>query len=39
VNVDPFDSRLDDEMERARLRRLFDQGLDSVIGYALPIKT
>jgi uncharacterized protein (DUF2126 family)/transglutaminase-like putative cysteine protease len=38
VNVDPFDSRLDDEMERARLRRLFDQGLDSVIGYALPIK-
>jgi transglutaminase-like putative cysteine protease len=27
VNVDPFDSRLDDEMERARLRRIFDQGL------------
>jgi uncharacterized protein (DUF2126 family) len=38
VNVDPFDSRLDDEMERARLRRVFDQRLDSVIGYALPIK-
>jgi uncharacterized protein (DUF2126 family)/transglutaminase-like putative cysteine protease len=38
VNVDPFDSRLDDEMERARLRRVFDQKLDSVVGYALPIK-
>jgi uncharacterized protein (DUF2126 family)/transglutaminase-like putative cysteine protease len=38
VNVDPFDSRLDDELERARLRRVFEQKLDSVIGYALPIK-
>ncbi len=38
VNVDPFDSRLDDELERARLRRVFDQKLDSVVGYALPIK-
>ncbi len=38
VNVDPFDSRLDDELERTRLRRVFDQGLDSVIGYVLPIQ-
>jgi len=38
VNVDPFDSRLDDEMERARLRRVFVQGLDSVVGYLLPLK-
>jgi uncharacterized protein (DUF2126 family) len=38
VNVDPFDSRLDDEMERARLRRVFTEKLDSVVGYALPIK-
>lgn len=30
VNVDPFDSRLDDEMERARLRRVFEARLDSV---------
>jgi uncharacterized protein (DUF2126 family) len=37
VNVDPFDSRLDDEMERARLRRVFEQGLDSIVGYALPL--
>ena len=26
VNVDPFDARLDDEMERERLRRVFTQG-------------
>ena len=38
VNVDPFDSRLDDEMERARLRRVFKQGLDSAVGYLLPLK-
>ncbi|SAK45260.1 transglutaminase domain-containing protein [Caballeronia pedi] len=37
VNVDPFDSRLSDELERARLRRVFDAGLSSVTGYALPI--
>ncbi|WP_442975169.1 transglutaminase family protein, partial [Salmonella enterica] len=33
VNVDPFDARLDDELERARLRKVFDQGLTKVIGY------
>ena len=38
VNVDPFDSRLDDELERARLRRIFTQGLDSPVGYLLPLK-
>jgi uncharacterized protein (DUF2126 family) len=38
VNVDPFESRLDDEMERARLRRVFGQGLDHAVGYALPIR-
>jgi uncharacterized protein (DUF2126 family) len=38
VNVDPLDSRLDDEMERARLRRVFGQGLESVVGYALPLR-
>ena len=37
VNVDPFDARLDDEMERDRLRRVFSQQLDSVVGYALPL--
>ncbi|MFM7532850.1 MAG: DUF2126 domain-containing protein, partial [Rubrivivax sp.] len=38
VNVDPFESRLDDELERARLRRVFAQGLGSVVGYALPLR-
>ncbi|MEI6734338.1 MAG: transglutaminase family protein [Comamonadaceae bacterium] len=38
INVDPFNSRLDDEMERARLRRVFEQKLDSVVGYVLPVK-
>ncbi|KVN11645.1 IMP dehydrogenase [Burkholderia stagnalis] len=38
VNVDPFDARLDDELERARLRKVFEQKLDSVVGYVLPIK-
>ena len=38
VNVDPFESKLEDEMERIRLRRIFDQGLEHEVGYALPIK-
>ncbi len=38
VNVDPFDARLDDELERARLRRVFAQKLDSVVGYVLPLQ-
>ena len=38
VNVDPFDSKLEDEMERSRLRRVFAQKLESVVGYVLPIK-
>ncbi len=37
VNVDPFNSKLDDPMERERLRKVFAQGLDSVIGYVLPV--
>jgi uncharacterized protein (DUF2126 family)/transglutaminase-like putative cysteine protease len=37
VNVDPFDSRLDDELERVRLRRVFGQQLGAVVGYALPL--
>jgi len=38
VNVDPFDARLDDELERARLRRVFAQRLDAPVGYLLPLK-
>jgi len=38
INVDPFKSNLDDEMERTRLKRIFTQKLDTVIGYVLPIE-
>ena len=38
VNVDPFESKLDDELERVRLRRIYDQGLTHTVGYALPLK-
>ena len=38
INVDPFDARLDDELERARLHRVFTQGLDTTVGYLLPLK-
>jgi uncharacterized protein (DUF2126 family)/transglutaminase-like putative cysteine protease len=36
-NVDPHQSKLDDPQERARLAKVFEQGLDSVIGHVLPI--
>lgn len=36
-NTDILDAKLRDPMERTRLRRLFEQGLDQTIGYALPI--
>src|SRR6266446_3740099 len=37
VNVDPLDSRLEDPMERARLAKIFEQGLGEVVGHVLPI--
>jgi uncharacterized protein (DUF2126 family)/transglutaminase-like putative cysteine protease len=37
VNVDPFDARLDDSLECARLLRVFTHGLGNVVGHALPI--
>jgi uncharacterized protein (DUF2126 family)/transglutaminase-like putative cysteine protease len=37
TNVDPFDARLADELERERLRRVFTQGLDAVVGHVLPV--
>ncbi|WP_341911236.1 transglutaminase family protein [Ferrovibrio terrae] len=37
VNVDPFQSHLKEPEERARLARIFEQGLDKVVGYALPL--
>lgn len=37
INVDPFNAKLDDPLERERLRKVFHQGLDKVIGCVLPI--
>jgi len=37
INVDPFDSELKDPLERARLVKIFEQGLDKVIGHVLPV--
>jgi uncharacterized protein (DUF2126 family) len=38
VNVDVRDSRVDDEMERARIARVFERGLGNVVGHTLPIR-
>ncbi|GHT83711.1 IMP dehydrogenase [Betaproteobacteria bacterium] len=37
VNVTPFDARLDDALERDRLRRVFERGLTQITGHVLPI--
>jgi len=37
TNVDPFDSKLENEEDRKRLAEVFEQGLDKVVGYALPL--
>ncbi len=37
ANVDPFDARLSDPLERDRLRKVFSQGLDKVVGHVLPV--
>jgi uncharacterized protein (DUF2126 family) len=38
TNVDPFDSKLEDELERKRLLQVFTQGLKHIVGYALPLR-
>jgi len=37
-NVDPFDARLADPLERERLRTVFEQGLDKTVGWVLPLE-
>jgi uncharacterized protein (DUF2126 family)/transglutaminase-like putative cysteine protease len=37
ANVDPFDSKLKDPLERARLAKIFEQGLDKIVGHVLPV--
>ncbi len=36
-NVDPFDSRVDDPLERERLMKVFTQGLGHTVGHVLPL--
>ena len=38
VNVDPFDAKLEDAEERARLLKVFRHGLARPIGYVLPVQ-
>lgn len=38
INVDPADSRLTDAEERTRLRRVFERGLNELVGYVLPLQ-
>jgi uncharacterized protein (DUF2126 family) len=37
-NVDALENKLDDAQERARLAKLFSDGLEKVVGHALPIE-
>jgi uncharacterized protein (DUF2126 family) len=37
TNVDPFDARLSDKLERDRIRKVFTQGLEKVVGHVFPI--
>ena len=37
INLDPFDARLEDPQERARLVRVFGQGLERTAGHVLPL--
>jgi uncharacterized protein (DUF2126 family) len=38
INVDPLKSNLADPEECARLAKVFEQGLDKIVGYALPLR-
>ena len=37
-NLDPHDNKLEDPMERMRLARVFDRGLDVPSGFVLPVQ-
>jgi uncharacterized protein (DUF2126 family) len=37
-NVDPLQSKLSEPEERKRLAKVFEQGLDNIVGYTLPLR-
>jgi uncharacterized protein (DUF2126 family)/transglutaminase-like putative cysteine protease len=39
VNVDPLKSNLKEKEERERLAKIFEQGLDKIVGHVLPLKS
>ena len=38
ANVDLLDNKLDDPLEREKLRHVFERGLGQPVGYVLPLK-
>jgi len=38
VNVDPYDSRLENTEDRERMRRVFEHGLNTPVGFVLPLQ-
>jgi uncharacterized protein (DUF2126 family)/transglutaminase-like putative cysteine protease len=38
VNVDPLDNHLEDADERERVRRVFERGLNTPVGFTLPVQ-
>ncbi len=38
INVDPIDNRLEDPVERERIRKVFERGLETPTGYVLPLQ-
>jgi uncharacterized protein (DUF2126 family) len=38
LDLDPFDSKLDNELDRERLRKIYTEGLKEIVGFVLPIK-
>jgi uncharacterized protein (DUF2126 family)/transglutaminase-like putative cysteine protease len=38
INLDPVDNQLDDPTEREQVRRVFERGLNTPVGYVLPLQ-
>jgi len=38
INVDPVENRLEDAAERERVRRVFERGLNTPVGFVLPLQ-